>query len=151
MTFRSRLAIAFTVAAAVPLVLLGLGVRREMTTQLGRQADRGVDARVAELAAYLAADIRGTRNRLRTHAQGLADDNRFRLAIGAGGAAERRWLLDWASEVIRLGGLDLLQLRDEEGRILSSGHFRNEYDRLSPSVPAALADAGENGGGLWCG
>jgi len=147
MTFRSRLAIAFTVAAAVPLVLLGLGVRREMTTQLGRQADRGVDVRVAELAAYLAADIRGTRNRLRTHAQGLADDNRFRLAIGAGRAAERRWLLDWASEVIRLGGLDLLQLRDEEGRILSSGHFRNEYDRLSPSVPAALADAGENGGG----
>lgn len=145
MTFRSRLAIAFTVAAAVPLVLLGLGVRREMTTQLGRQADRGVNARVAQLAAYLAADIRGTRNRLRSHAQVLAEDNRFRLAIGAGGGAGRRWLLDWASAVIRLGGLDLLQLRDEEGRILSSGHFRNEYDRLSPSVPAALADAGEDG------
>jgi len=35
----------------------------------------------------------------------------------------------------------MLQIQDSSGRILSSGHFRNEYDRLEPDLPALLASA----------
>jgi signal transduction histidine kinase len=35
----------------------------------------------------------------------------------------------------------MLQIQDASGRILSSGHFRNEYDRLEPALPVALRDA----------
>ena len=37
-----------------------------------------------------------------------------------------------------LAGLDALQIQDERGRILSSGHFRNEFDRVDAALPAAL-------------
>jgi len=38
-------------------------------------------------------------------------------------------------------GLSLLQIQDETGRIVSSGHFRNEYDQSDPALPRLLAAA----------
>src|SRR5438445_2679670 len=42
---------------------------------------------------------------------------------------------------MQLAGLSLLQIQDESGRIVSSGHFRNEYDRSDPALPRLLATA----------
>jgi len=42
---------------------------------------------------------------------------------------------------MRASGLAMLELRDSSGRILSSGHFRNDYDRVDPALPAALTAA----------
>ncbi|MGH7335942.1 MAG: ATP-binding protein, partial [Myxococcota bacterium] len=47
-------------------------------------------------------------------------------------------VLDYAGTAMRLAGLDFLQIHDGEGRIVSSGHFRNEYDRIGPAVPAGV-------------
>src|SRR5256712_5468388 len=42
---------------------------------------------------------------------------------------------------MRLTGSGTLQIQDGDGRILSSGHFRNEFDRLEPELPRLLAAA----------
>jgi signal transduction histidine kinase len=43
---------------------------------------------------------------------------------------------------MRLTGFAVLQVQDSSGRILSSGQFRNDYDRVAPLVPhAAVLDA----------
>jgi len=42
---------------------------------------------------------------------------------------------------MRLAGFDMLQIQDDSGRIMSSGHFRNEFDRLEPGLPLQLAQA----------
>src|SRR5438046_9480492 len=42
---------------------------------------------------------------------------------------------------MRLAGLDVLQIQDANGRIVSSGHFRQEFDRLEPALPRLLATA----------
>jgi signal transduction histidine kinase len=42
---------------------------------------------------------------------------------------------------MRLAGLDMLQIQDDSGRITSSGHFRNEFDRLEPGLPLQLGRA----------
>jgi signal transduction histidine kinase len=42
---------------------------------------------------------------------------------------------------MRLTGLAMLQIQDESGRIISSGHFRNEYDRMEPELPRLLSVA----------
>jgi signal transduction histidine kinase len=86
---------------------------------LGRQSD----AVAASLSAIVSA---------------AADDNRLRSALTDGGEADRRYLLDYAGTAMRLSGLDMLQIQDERGRILSSGHFRNEYDRLEAELPRLL-------------
>ncbi|MGH7614540.1 MAG: sensor histidine kinase, partial [Gemmatimonadales bacterium] len=53
----------------------------------------------------------------------------------------RPYLLDYAGTAMRLAGLDMLQIQDDSGRIVSSGHFRNEFDRAEPALPALLPTA----------
>lgn len=147
MTFRTRLLLALGVVALAPLVVIAFGVRREMDRRLTAQ----YQARVSALAAVTGDELRresaGIERRLAALRDAIGDDNRFRLAAVQGERAERPYLLDYAGRAMRLTGLDVLQIQDSAGRIVSSGQFRNEYDRLEPDLPALLA-AAPNGAAL---
>jgi signal transduction histidine kinase len=140
-SFRTRLVLAFAAATLLSLSLLGAGVRRQLTTRVTAQHERRVGALAAIAMQDLARDNAQVSARLQSLAASLPEDNQFRLAV-QGAPAERSFLLDWAGSAMRLSGLSMLQLQDETGRILSSGHFRNEYDRLQPQLPTLLATAG---------
>ncbi len=71
----------------------------------------------------------------------LLNDNRFRLAAVAGVESEREYLLDYAGTAMRLTGLSMLQIQDGDGRIISSGHFRNEHGRVESGLASALSGA----------
>lgn len=49
-----------------------------------------------------------------------------------------RYGVDLAASLMRLSGLDVLQITDDAGRVLSSGHYRESYGRID-EVAAALA------------
>jgi signal transduction histidine kinase len=83
-----------------------------------------------------------TQQQLNALAAALPNDNRFRAALtAAAGQDERQYLLDWAASAMRLTDMSLLQLFDENGQILSSGHFRNEHGRVVPGLAPALRKA----------
>lgn len=142
MSFRSRAFAALTVAALVPLAVLALGVRREMSRRLTEENTRRGEAAVAALRDDLARQSDAVAARVATLAAELQRDNRFRLALVDGDPAARRALLDLAGGAMRAAGLDMLQIQDGSGRILSSGHFRNAFDRVEPELPLALEAAG---------
>lgn len=127
MSFRVRLTVALAFLALVPLLVLGLGIRREMARRLEEQALARARSLADVVRQNLVADRAATRNRLETMGRDLAADSRFRLAT-SGDSAQRRWLLDWAAPAMHLAGFDFLRVTDSAGRILSSGHFRNEFD-----------------------
>jgi len=139
MSFRARLLVTFLLAVLVPLVALSLFVRHEMTARLGAQYERRVDALLSVIDEDLAQEGESIAASLRVLCGTIADDNRFRRAAVDGDPDERRYLLDFAGGAMRLSGLSMLQIQDESGRILSSGHFRNEFDRLEPALPRLLA------------
>jgi signal transduction histidine kinase len=141
MSFRARLFVALAVAALVPIGILAFGVRREMTRRLTEENVRRTSAAVAALRDDLARESAATAARLATIAADLSRDNGVRLAL-QGDWVSRRALLDVAGTAMRGAGLAALQLQDSAGRILSSGHFRNAYDRLDPETPRALLAAG---------
>lgn len=141
MTFRVRLFLAFLVVVAVPLVIMAAGVRREVTVRITTQYEE----RVSALARIIEADITLTGDRVAARIAALArtlpDDNRFRLAAVQRLPAERAYLIDWAGRAMALAGLDMLQLHDSTGRILSSGQFRADFDRLDPGLIRGLIAA----------
>ena len=143
MSFRVRLFLATSLAVLVPLTVLALGVRREMDRRLDEESRRRGDAAVQALDTELAREHERVAARLVALAKDLSADNRFRLAAVQGHATSRTYLLDWAGGAMRLSGLSLLQIQDSAGRILSSGHFRNEYDRLRPELPDFLLATGD--------
>jgi signal transduction histidine kinase len=149
MTFRVRLFIAFAATAVVPLAILAAGVAHELDRRL-TEADR---RRAAALGAQTTQDVANAgsavADRLAAVRDGLADDNRFREAVVQGALSERPYLLDYAARAMRLSGLAMLQIENDSGRILSSGHYRNEYDRNDPGLRAAVATAPGGAALMW--
>ena len=141
MTFRTRLFLAFLAVLLIPLGVLAFGVRREVDRRITAEYDR----RVRALAGVIEDDLRRRSGdvaaRLAVLRDQLVAENRFRLAAVQADPAARGWLLDYAGGAMRLAGLALLQVQDSAGRILSSGQFRNEFDREDPALPGFLAAA----------
>lgn len=141
MSFRARLFLAFVAAVLLPLGLLAWGVRREVERRLAREYEQRVEAATASLRVELASADAGVTKRLAALAGALASDNQFRLAARGQPEARRR-LLDWGAEAARLSGLAFLEVQDSSGRILTSGHFRNEYDHRRPELARFLDSTG---------
>src|SRR5712691_3676220 len=137
MTFRTRVLLAFAPVVLVPLLVFGIGVRRAVRDRLAAQYRRRVDALVAVIEEDLAQRGRSIGDRLTSLTAAALEDNRLRLAAVQSG--DRQYLLDYAGSAMRLAGLDMLQIQDASGRIVSSGHFRQEFDRLEPPLPRLLA------------
>lgn len=141
MSFRTRLFLGILIAVLLPLGALAFGVRREMEHRLTTEYEQRVGSMAGVIEADLVREGATVGSRLSALISDLSHDNRFRLAALQGETASRRYLLDYAGNAMRLSGLSMLQIQDSAGRILSSGHFRNEFDQLQPELPALLATA----------
>lgn len=139
MSFRVRLLLGLALVALVPLALLALGVRREMTARLGAQYERRVGAVTRVVEQDLVEERALIASRLAALIEAMADDNSLRGALLSGDG--RQYVVNYATRAMRLAGLSMLQIQDERGRILSSGHFSQEFDRLEPELPALIASA----------
>jgi signal transduction histidine kinase len=139
-SFRARVLLAFVPVALVPLVVFGLGARRVARERLSAQ----YELRVASLARRIRVDLARRSDdvdrRLAALSREALADNRLRSGV-LGVSSARPYLLDWAGAAMRIAGLDMLQLTTEDGRILSSGHFRNAYDRLATGLDRRIAAA----------
>jgi signal transduction histidine kinase len=138
-SFRSRLLLAFAGVVVLPLVVLLAGVRNEVGERLSSQYSERVNALASVIEGDLTDQAGLLSDQLRALALDLGSDNRFRLALRT--SADRRYLLDYAGAAMRRGGLAMLLIQDSTGRILSSGHFRNEYDRVAPPLGRLLSYA----------
>jgi signal transduction histidine kinase len=137
MSLRTRLLFAFLVVL-IPIALLAFGLRQDTYQRLSAEYQHRVDAVVATIREDLTRESAGIDERLASLEQALLTDNRFRSAAVAGVESERGYLLDYASTAMRLTGLSMLQIQDGDGRILSSGHFRNEHGRVESGLASAL-------------
>jgi signal transduction histidine kinase len=139
MSLRTRLLLAFAVVVLIPIALLAFGVRQEMITRLSQEYQVRVDRVVEVIHEDLERESASIAERLTSLESALVNDNRFRLAAVAGVQSERDYVLDYAGTAMRLTGLSMLQIQDGDGRILSSGHFRNEHGRIDAAVAAAVS------------
>jgi signal transduction histidine kinase len=137
MTFRTRLLAGFGAVVLVPLAVFGLGIRREMSRRLSAESQGRVTSLVRVIDADVTREGDAIAGRLAALKEALAADNRFRAALLMG--ADRAYVLDYGGDAMRLAGLDFLQILDDENRVVSSGRFRNEYDRPAAVPPAGAA------------
>jgi signal transduction histidine kinase len=141
MSLRTRLLLAFAAIVLIPIALLAFGLRQEMTRRLSQEYQLRVDTVVDVVRDDLGRESAAIADRLASIKSALTDDNRFRLAAVAGVESERAYVLDYAATAMRLTGLSMLQVQDSTGRIISSGHFRNEHGRVDAELITALANA----------
>lgn len=138
MSFRTRLFVTFLFAGLVPIVVLAFVVRGEMTTRLTNLYEKQVAEQISVIEGDLELKNQAIAVSLTRLKNNVLDDNRMRSALRAS-REDRRYLLDYAADQMRLSGLQFLQIQNVNGRILSSGHFRNEYDRIELGLPVLLS------------
>ncbi len=139
MSLRTRLLLAFAAIVVIPIALLAIGLRQDMSRRLSQEYQLRVDSVVDVILDDLTRQSADIAQRLAAIERAVRDDNRFRLAAVAGVESEREYLLDYAGTAMHLTGLSMLQVHDADGRIISSGHFRNEHGRVDAALPKALA------------
>ena len=67
------------------------------------------------------------------------DDNRLRLALVGDPGELAPFLRDYAGDLARVAQMDVLELLDADGVILSSAHYRNEFGTSDRGLLATLA------------
>jgi len=129
MTLRTRVLISSAVLVLLPLATLAVLIRTQISTLVTEQFEERLGALSGAAAEELAARDRFVHDRLSALRRTLADDNRFRQALQEGEGAARAYLLDYGERIMPVLGLAALQIRDADGTILTSGHFRGEHGR----------------------
>jgi signal transduction histidine kinase len=145
MMLRTRMILAFAVIALIPLALLAFGLRREMTRRLTEEYRVRVDSVVAVIQEDLQHQSADISARLASLKMELLKDNDFRAGAVGGEESKRTYVLNYAESAMSLTGFAMLQIEDEDGRIVSSGHFRNEHGQVESGLTEALATALKRG------
>lgn len=127
MSFRTRLALLALLAVVVPLGMLALGVRAGIEHRLTAREQDDMAASVRFVREHFEGETATLASRLALIRTTLLTDDGFRLAALHGDTRYQRYAIGWAPDVMPLAGLTLLRIHDDSGRIVSSGHFRNEY------------------------
>ena len=143
MTFRTRLITGFLIVVLVPLAVLGLGIRNEMQKLMLAQTERSAQVVAGIITAELAESHAAVGSALRTIAANMSEDPEFRAGVLRGDGVARGYVIDYATSAMRASSLAMLQIRNDSGRILSSGHFPAEFDRVDTGLPLALASLRE--------
>src|SRR5690554_459838 len=136
MTFRTRILFACLAAALLPLGLLAAGARGTVRERLAEQYRESVARSRDLVSSELAASGAAIERQLDLIARRLLDDAELRAALVD--PARARELIDFAPDAMRSADLDYLVLLDEGGVVISSGHFRNEYQRVYAQLPDRL-------------
>jgi signal transduction histidine kinase len=118
-SLRARLLLAFAVVVLIPIALLALGIRQDITRRLSDEYQLRVNSVVEVIREDLNLETAGIGERLASLETALLNDSRFRLGV-AGLETEREYLAAYAANATRLTGLSMLQIQDGDGRILSS-------------------------------
>jgi signal transduction histidine kinase len=139
MTLRARMSIAFVLAVLIPLGVLAHGVRREVTQRVTAQHERRVRTLVDIVRQDLARESASIAARLEILDSDLTTDDRFRLGAVRGDPSQRRYVLDWAERAMEIAVLSMLRVYDDSDRVVSSGHFRNEFGRVDERLPGRIA------------
>jgi signal transduction histidine kinase len=145
MTLRGRVLISSAFLVLLPLAILAVLIRTQISGLVTKQFEQRLAALGTSTAEELAARDHFVHDRLGALRRTLADDNRFRQALQEGEGPARAYLLDYGERIMPVLGLAVLQIRDADGTILSSGHFRGEHGRSDPELYKLVRGASARG------
>jgi signal transduction histidine kinase len=126
----------------LPAAILAYLLRREMESSLEETYRQLVSGHVSAIQSSYEARDKDLQQKMMGLRDQIRADNEFYSAAAAPATSDRTWLLDYATPKMQRWGLDMLQIEDSSDRIVSSGHFRNNFDNVDP-LPRALMSAGD--------
>jgi signal transduction histidine kinase len=141
MNLRGQILVGSVLLAVLPLAVAIPVIRSGVQDRLTELDARRVEDQMRLVREDL--DDRSVRleEALEGLALGIGQDNRFRLALAGNSDDLSPYLLDYAGRHMSLMDLDMLQIQDRSGHVLSSGHYREAFGENAPNLPRMLDKA----------
>jgi signal transduction histidine kinase len=118
--------LAFAAVVLIPITLLALGIRQDITRRLTAEYQLRVNSVVEVIREDLALEAAAIAERLASLKNVLLNDTQFRLGAVSGLDSAQQYVASYAGNAMRLTGLSMLQMQDGQGRIISSGPDRDQ-------------------------
>ena len=118
--------LAFAAVVLIPIALLALGIRQDITRRLTDEYQVRVNSVVEVIREDLGLETAGIADRLASLKTVLINDTQFRLGAVSGLESAQPYVTAYAANAMRLTGLSMLEIVDGEGRIISSGPDRDQ-------------------------
>ncbi len=141
MTLQTRLIIASLLLIIFPLLLMTYLINSAVGDRLRVVYQKRVLTQAGETMAKMEEENDNIHYRLNILKDRMIDDNHFRLGAIDGRQNEQVYLRDYAGKVMALMGLSMLEIQDENGVILSSGHFPSEFRCTAEILPGAWSES----------
>ncbi len=139
MKLRGRILLGVLLITVIPLVLVMQITRTGVTKRFTRLDTRRVEDQMRLTRQDLASKGQSLSRMLSSLGTTISDDNRFRLAVGGNREDLQSYLVDFAPRHMSLMNLDMLQIQNEKGEVISSGHFRHSFGQIDATLPRQLS------------
>ncbi len=139
MNLRGQILLGVLLISALPLILVMQITRTGMTRHFTELDTRRVEDQMRLTRSSLTTQSNNLDQALVSLGTTIAQDNRFRLAIQGDRPDLKAYLVDFAPRHMSLMNLDMLQIQDQQGKIISSGHFRHSFGDVDQALPHQLA------------
>ncbi len=143
MNLRGQILLGVLLITLIPLVIMMQVTRSEVTDRFTNLDTRRVEDQMRLTRQDLAVRSQDLSQMLVSLGSTISADNRFRLAVGGGRSDLKSYLVDFAPRHMSLMNLDMLQIQDQQGRVISSGHFRQSFGQVDAALPRLLAQVPE--------
>jgi len=135
---RGQILLGVLLITVISLTLMMQITRSSVTARFTELDTRRVEDQMRLTRQDLAARSDALEAALSSLASTIKADNRFRIAL-SGRQDLKSYLVDFAPRHMSLMNLDMLQIQDEAGAIISSGHFKHSFGQVDAGLPRQLA------------
>lgn len=139
MKLRGQILLGVLLITLIPLVLMMQITRTGVTSRFTELDTQRVEDQMRLTRLDLAAKSQNLTGQLTSLATTISADNRFRLAVGGGRDDLKTYLVDFAPRHMSLMNLDMLQIQDGQGEVISSGHFSHSFGQIEAALPRQLS------------
>jgi signal transduction histidine kinase len=144
-----KLSMTFTLLFLTIMAFVLYSVQQIVSNQFTEQYYRDVRFAVMSLQRDLSIRREIISSHLRQLAVKMQEDNDFRLYIQVLEEYSQPYIIDYAPEYMATMGLHALQIMDDRGVVLSSGHFRNAFGKDAGRMVSLLRGEGTNPALSW--
>jgi hypothetical protein len=145
----TKFAVTFAALLLFIMLTVTFAVRQIIISQFTSQYQRDVESTLHETQEDLSARRRAIGRRLRQLAAKLKDDHFFSLYTILSKNYHQDYILDYAQNYMLTMSLQALEITNNSGLVLSSGHHRNAFGRQASTLIRDLQAFGRQPALAW--
>lgn len=148
-TVATKFSITFVLLIIVIMVAVAYAVQESISSEFTNSYNKNINSSLKAEESEIISVGKNIRLHLNEFADQVANDTEFRLLVSTLNETFSPYVVDYSSRFMKAMRLDVLEITDRRGNVLSSGYFRNSAGRNIAENVYRLRTSKEHGMIIW--